>query len=89
MFLLLERYYAECFCSVAKTLAEFAFANVTHKSLCCDLLLGARRRFGAAQSRNPISKTKIPTSRIGIFILERITGLEPATSTLARWRSTK
>ena len=23
------------------------------------------------------------------FILERITGLEPATSTLARWRSTK
>ena len=23
------------------------------------------------------------------FVLERITGLEPATSTLARWRSTK
>ena len=47
----------------------------------------ANLRFGAQKPRS--SKTKIPTSRIGIFILERITGLEPATSTLARWRSTK
>jgi len=26
---------------------------------------------------------------VSSFFLERITGLEPATSTLARWRSTK
>ena len=29
------------------------------------------------------------THRYLLFLLERITGLEPATSTLARWRSTK
>ncbi len=33
-----------------KILAEFAFANITHKSLWCDLLLGANRRFGATKA---------------------------------------
>ena len=36
-----------------------------------------------------IIQTKNPPSFESGFCLERITGLEPATSTLARWRSTK
>ena len=35
------------------------------------------------------SKNEKSTSREVLSFLERITGLEPATSTLARWRSTK
>ena len=34
-------------------------------------------------------QNKNPLTSEWVFILERITGLEPATSTLARWRSTK
>ncbi len=35
------------------------------------------------------SKKKATPIRVAFFLLERITGLEPATSTLARSRSTK
>ena len=67
-------------------------------------LLGAFRSGGATQNRTGgegfadlcltawlwrhIVKQEI-THRYLLFLLERITGLEPATSTLARWRSTK
>ena len=41
------------------------------------------------QPRKLGSKNKRSTARADLLFLERITGLEPATSTLARWRSTK
>ena len=43
-----------------------------------------------ARLRAPIRKPKRKDTLMGVFsFLERMTGLEPATSTLARWRSTR
>ena len=46
---------------------------------------------GISRPRNPRQKKEKTTTPTGVvvFLLERITGLEPATSTLARSRSTK
>ena len=49
---------------------------------------GALRRFVRRSSVRRVQKKKQTTLGL-LFLLERITGLEPATSTLARWRSTK
>ena len=50
------------FVLVRKYSPEFAVANVTHKSLCCDLLLGANRRFGATKA--PSVQNKKQTTRV-------------------------
>ena len=85
--LFLERYYAEYFRFVAKKLASFVPKE--RKNAFFAFLLGALHRFVAVQSHKLGCKTKNRTTWVRFFVLERITGLEPATSTLARWRSTK
>ena len=74
--LILERHYAALLRFGAKQHVEFAKANSR-----------ANRRFGATKA--PILPKQKADHEGLLFILERITGLEPATSTLARWRSTK
>ena len=64
------------FVLVRKYSPEFAVANVTHKSLCCDLLLGANRRFGATKALFPSKRKTVPL-RVRFFFWSGLRGSNP------------
>ena len=63
------------FVLVRKYSPEFAVANVTHKSLCCDLLLWANRRFGATKA--PPVQNKKQTTRVCFLFWSGLRGSNP------------